>query len=250
METFHPFSLNTLWSGVNWQANATVLACLVGAMFLGFVVGYERSYHGRAAGMRTYGLVCMSSAALTVVSSHPEFWLAHVPGALLVTPDPTRVIQGVITGVGFLCAGVIMKDGLNISGLTTSVSIWTAAAIGVMMGLGMYIGAVLITLLSLTCMMWISRIEDKLPSKPAIAVVLTFTKGFEPNESALRNAASKRGYDIAMGSFEIQGQDGSVEWRFVAIAKSLRQGETLIALSTELGQYEGIAKYHLSHVKN
>ncbi len=250
MDTFSHFSLAALGSGVNWQANTTVFASLLGAMFLGFVVGYERSYHGRAAGMRTYGLVCMASAALTVISGHPEFWLTHVPGALPATPDPTRVIQGVITGVGFLCAGVIMKDGLNISGLTTSASLWAAAAIGVMMGIGMYIAAVLVTLLSLTCMMWVSRIEGKLPSKPAIAVVLTFAKGFEPNENALRKAANKRGYDIAMGSFVIQGQEGTVEWRFVAVAKGRRQGATLTALSTDLSHFEGVTKYHLSHARN
>ena len=58
----------------NLRANLIVSLNLIGALALGFVVGYERSYHGRAAGMRTYGLMCMAAAALTMVSGHPEFW--------------------------------------------------------------------------------------------------------------------------------------------------------------------------------
>ncbi|MBP6646819.1 MAG: MgtC/SapB family protein, partial [Burkholderiaceae bacterium] len=88
----------------NLRANLIVSLNLIGALGLGFVVGYERSYHGRAAGMRTYGLMCMASAALTMVSGHPEFWYMSQKLVTTAAPDPTRVIQGIVTGVGFLCA--------------------------------------------------------------------------------------------------------------------------------------------------
>ena len=234
---------------LHWQANLSVFASLLGAMVLGFVVGYERSYHGRAAGMRTYGLVCMATAALTIISGHPEFWSLD---ALHPAPpvDPTRVIQGVITGVGFLCAGVIMKDGLNISGLTTSASLWAAAAIGVMMGIGMYISAVVVTLLSLACLMGVSKLESRLPARPAIAMVLRFAKQFSPDENQLRAAAARWGYDVAMGSFTIQCRDDQLEWRFVAVAKGRRKGASLTTLSTELRKFEGVDNFHLSHARN
>lgn len=249
MDTGIANTFSTLPLTAHWHANLTVFASLLGAMLLGFVVGYERSYHGRAAGMRTYGLVCMASAALTVIASHPEFWSM---GAAVGAPptDPTRVIQGVITGVGFLCAGVIMKDGLNISGLTTSASLWAASAIGVMMGVGMYLSAALVTLLSLACMMGVSQLEGLLPARPAIAIELRFLKDFTPNEATLRDAVCRWGYDIAMGSFSIQSQNGQVEWRFVAVAKGRRTGATLTALSAELRYFEGVDNFQLSHARN
>ena len=136
-------------------------------------------------------------------SDHPKFWSLDAlhPAAPV---DPTPVIQGVITGVSFLCAGVIMKDGLNISCLTTSASLWAAAAIGVMMGIGMYISAVLVTMLSLACMMGVSKLESRLPARPAIAMVPRFSKQFSPNENQVRAAATRWGYDVARGSFTIQ----------------------------------------------
>ena len=133
--------LQHYWSGAFLAANAFIGLNLVGALLLGMLVGYERSYNGRAAGMRTYGLVCMAATALTVFIGHASLWYGGT--AADVQADPTRVVQGVVTGVGFLCAGVIMRDGLSISGLTTAASIWAASAIGVLLGVGFYAAAML-----------------------------------------------------------------------------------------------------------
>jgi putative Mg2+ transporter-C (MgtC) family protein len=66
--------VNLYWSHSELQTNALVLLHLIGALLLGLMVGYERSYHGRAAGMRTYGLVCMASCALTIIAGYPNAW--------------------------------------------------------------------------------------------------------------------------------------------------------------------------------
>jgi hypothetical protein len=104
--------LSSYWSGPEMAVNFTICLNLFGALILGLLVGYERSYHGRAAGMRTYGLVCMASTALTVIVGYPGFWYGGHVG-LVSNPDPTRVIQGIVTGIGFLGAGVIMHEGLG-----------------------------------------------------------------------------------------------------------------------------------------
>ena len=131
-------AMELYWSGSFLAANAFIGLNLLGALMLGMLVGYERSYNGRAAGMRTYGLVCMASTALTIFVGFAPFWYGGA--ASQVAPDATRVVQGVVTGVGFLCAGVIVKDGLNVSGLTTAASIWAASAIGVLLGVGLLCG--------------------------------------------------------------------------------------------------------------
>lgn len=127
----------TYWSTPMIAANIVVFLNLLGALALGLLVGYERSYHGRAAGMRTYGLVCLASAALTVVVGYPEFWFGG-RGHAASNPDVTRVIQGIVTGIGFLCSGVIIKEGFTISGLTTAASIWLVSTIGVLVGVSAF----------------------------------------------------------------------------------------------------------------
>lgn len=241
-------SLSAYWSAPEVAANIVVFLNPLGALLLGLIVGYERSYHGRAAGMRTYGLVCMASAALTVIVGYPAEWYGGHAG-LVATADPTRVIQGIVTGIGFLGAGVIMKEGFNISGLTTAASIWASSAIGILVGVGFYVAAILLTLLSAASMMWISRLEGWLPSRQAVAIFMRFRKDFEPREDVLRRVACERGYEIASGTISISFQDGQSEWRFVAVALS-KASAPLSILAGELTRFEGVENYNLSHARN
>jgi hypothetical protein len=118
-------SLAAYWSIPEVETNILVFMNLIGTMMLGLIVGYERSYHGRAAGMRTHSLVYIASAALVVIVGYPGHWYGGHSN-LVSAADPTRVIQEIVTGVGLLGAGVIVKQGFNISGLTTTASIWAA----------------------------------------------------------------------------------------------------------------------------
>src|SRR5205085_1783509 len=102
------------------------------AIVAGGVIGLERAYRGRAAGMRTNALVAFAAALLVGLSEHAGPWA--IAGA-----DPTRVIQGIVTGIGFLGAGVIVKEGFSVRGLTTAASVWVVAAIGIVFGAGLYI---------------------------------------------------------------------------------------------------------------
>lgn len=244
--------LDAYWSASELATNGLILLNIIGALLLGLLVGYERSYHGRAAGMRTYGLVCMASCALTVVSGYPAFWygghVAHLGGAL--GADPTRVVQGIVTGIGFLGAGVIMREGFNISGLTTAASIWASSAIGVMIGLGFYLGAMGLAFLCSMSMIYLSKVEAWLPSRHAVALTMRFNQGYVPNEAALRDVALKRGYEIAGGSMMIASDKGRQEWRFVAIALSKRSGASMSELAAEMAQFDGLEGFQVSHARN
>jgi len=249
MDALSSANLATYWSGAEVGTNLIVFLNLLGALALGLIVGYERSYHGRAAGMRTYGLVCMASAALTVIAGYPTFWFGgHVNSYL--AGDPTRVMQGIVTGIGFLGAGVIMRDGLNISGLTTAASIWTCAAIGIMVGVGFYAAAILLTFLSAMSMMWISKLESWLPSRPAIAITIEFEKSFVPQENTLREVIYSHGYEIASGSFAIRSSNEKLEWHFVAIALSKSSGVPMNEIASGLSTLQGVKDFSLSHARN
>jgi putative Mg2+ transporter-C (MgtC) family protein len=200
--------------------------------------------------MRTYGIVCMASAALTVFCGYPGFWwggTAHIGTAI----DPTRVIQGIVTGVGFLGAGVIMKEGLNISGLTTAASIWASSAIGVMVGIGFFGAAILLALLSATLMMWAPKLETRLPSRRAMGVMIGFSPGFEPNEVQLKDTIRQWGYAVAEGSLNISAQSHTVTWNFVMVAlRSRPEPNSLFELSRRLRRVDGVDSLQISHARN
>jgi putative Mg2+ transporter-C (MgtC) family protein len=242
-------TLSAYWSASIVEANVVVFLNLLGALLLGLLVGYERSYHGRAAGMRTYGLVCLASAALTVIVGYPELWFGgHIH--VTVYPDVTRVIQGIVTGVGFLCAGVIIKEGFTISGLTTAASIWAASAIGILVGIGFYIAAIMLSVLSASVMMWVSKLESWLPSRLAIAVVLNFRKGFEPSEELVSNAMKEHGYKVATGSLVISTSDAGQVWQFSAFALRNDTNYSIPTISRELSRISGVEKFQLSFARN
>ena len=249
MHLLSPESLGAYWSVNEISVNIIIFLNLLGALALGCLVGYERAYHGRAAGMRTYGLVCMASAALTVLSGYPQFWYGG-HAANIAVADPTRTIQGIVTGIGFLGAGVIMKDGFSISGLTTAASLWASSAIGVMVGVGFYATAILLAFLSAACMMWGARLEGWLPSHPAIAVSIRFKNGIVPQVDVLRRLSHERGYTIAGGSFSVAFQDGQSEWRFVAIVQGKRRAASLTDLSNEISKFDGVQSFNISHARN
>ncbi len=242
-------SLLTYWSAPEVATNLVVFLNLFGALLLGLLVGYERSYRGRAAGMRTYGLVCMASAALTVIAGYPSYWYGG-QAAHAAAIDPTRIIQGIVTGIGFLGAGVIMKEGFNISGLTTAASVWASSAIGIMVGIGFYASAILLALMSAGSMLWIGRLEGWLPSRHAVAITLRFRREFTPREDVLRRTALERGYEIAGGSLSICFENGQEEWRFVAVALAKETGAPLAELARELTHFDGVENFHLSHARN
>ena len=117
---------------------------LASALAAGSLIGLERSVHGRPAGFRTHALVCLASALLMLVTAYQWEWLGvTAANEDSFRTDPTRMAQGIMTGIGFLGAGVIFKEGLTVRGLTTAASIWITAAIGILYGVGFFYRAIL-----------------------------------------------------------------------------------------------------------
>lgn len=227
---------------------APIIVEMLVALVLGLIVGYERSYRGRAAGMRTYGFVCMASCALTAMMGYQHDWFGgQFAGANV---DPTRLIQGIITGIGFLGAGVIMRDGLNISGLTTAASIWAVAAVGILVGAGLYIPAGFFAAVLMMMMMWGSKIEFLFPAHHAVAVHLHFSSGTPPAEETLRQLFLAHGYKIARGSFSTAVRSKQHEWRFIVVSMGQRNSASLIKLSQALTDSGVIENCNLSYSRN
>jgi len=171
-----------------------ILLRIVAALVAGLIVGYERSYHGRPAGFRTHALVCMASSLLMLVTVYESQWV-RIPleGIRL---DPTRMAQGIMTGIGFLGAGVIMKEGLSIRGLTTAASIWITAAIGILAGTGLYLPMGIAVALTLGVLAIFRRVEDRLPAQTYYYFSVSFQRNEAMPEEDLRTLIEKHRFSI------------------------------------------------------
>lgn len=132
-----------------------IIVRLLAAAVLGSLIGFEREFHGKEAGIRTHALVALGSALFMVVSI---MMYETYRGAAQV--DPARIAAQVVTGVGFLGAGAIIRSGGGIKGLTTAAGIWVAAAVGLAAGLGYYGAAVSATVMALVILVplaWLGR---------------------------------------------------------------------------------------------
>src|SRR5512137_519372 len=114
------------------------LAKLLLAALLGGVIGLEREIHGRPAGFRTHLLVSLGSCLYVITSIHFYTLFGNFSGNLPVGVDPGRVAAQVVTGIGFLGAGAIIREKYSVRGLTTAACLWIAAAIGVACGVGLF----------------------------------------------------------------------------------------------------------------
>jgi putative Mg2+ transporter-C (MgtC) family protein len=130
---------------------AEVLLRVALAAALGGVLGLERELREREAGLRTHLLVSVGSALFTIVSAY-GFHAFLASGATVVRADPTRIAAQIVTGIGFLGAGAIIRQGLSIRGLTTAATLWVVAAIGLAAGAGYYSAAVITTAVALVAL--------------------------------------------------------------------------------------------------
>ena len=141
--------------------NGEIIVRLLLGAAIGGIIGFERSAHGRAAGFRTHLLVCVACVLVMIVSEYYHYLSLFDPS--YVRADPGRIAAGAITGVGFIGAGVIVKMGLNVQGLTTAACLWTVSVIGLSIGSGLYTAGTagfVITYLAL----WLLRmVEDRMP---------------------------------------------------------------------------------------
>jgi len=189
MPTEMPWVMPSLMPGLD------ILAQMGLAMLLGWVVGYERFFSGRAAGSQVYCLVSATSAAVTLLAGYPGLWYGGIDSDSRLG-DPTRVIGAILTGIGFLGAGLIVQTGMNVRGLTTAASIWGAAALGILVGVGFYLPAIGLTALSVIAVEVLPKLERRLPARTAFASTLRFREGYQPRVEVVRDYLSARGLSL------------------------------------------------------
>ena len=196
------------------QEYVEIIFRLVAALAAGGLIGLERSHRGRPAGFRTHALVCLASSLLMLVTVYQSHWFPMTSDARVIL-DPTRMAQGIMTGIGFVGAGAIIKEGFTVRGLTTAASIWVTAAIGILTGIGFYFAAVVGTLLSLGTLSLFRWIEAKLPTESYANFMVRFARQAAMAEPALRDLVRAHGFSLHNLSYRLHGDADQLEYRMV-----------------------------------
>ncbi len=174
-----------------------IIVRLILAFILGGLIGLEREFHGRAAGLRTHILVCLGSALIMLTSMHIFHLYRDV-----TTIDPARIAAGVITGIGFLGAGAIIRFRASVRGLTTAACLWAVAGIGLALGSGFYLGAYLTSAIVLFVLFFLTKLEMALVRKDWYKVIAVETKGHAQQLKDIRSVLSD--YRVEIRDFEIK----------------------------------------------
>ena len=173
-------------------------------------------------------LVCLASSALMLITMYQSHWFS-LPATGNVVLDPTRMAQGIMTGIGFLGAGVIFKEGLTVRGLTTAASIWITAAIGILAGIGFYFPLIVVTVLTLGTLTVFRWIEVMVPGEFFAHLQVTCPREGGMNEEELRAFLQGQGFSVANMSYA--GSDGgkSLDYQMVIKARGDKHARELAA---------------------
>jgi putative Mg2+ transporter-C (MgtC) family protein len=215
---------------------------IIAALIAGGLIGLERSHRGRPAGFRTHALVCLASSLLMLVTVYETHWIPK-GGAATVVLDPTRMAQGIMTGIGFVGAGAIIKEGFTVRGLTTAASIWITAAIGILTGIGFYFAALVGTVLALGTLSTFRWIEVRLPTETYAIFMVRFARDAVMAEPALRTLVESTGFSLHNLSYRLHGDVGPFEYRMVL--RTLDAGNAR-ALSEKLKADSAVLEFRIA----
>jgi putative Mg2+ transporter-C (MgtC) family protein len=220
---------------------AILLKILLAAL-AGGIVGIEREKHGRPAGLRTHLLVSVGSCLMMIVSEAFYLKYGDLPGTSVVRLDPSRAAAQIITGIGFLGAGVIIKEGFSVRGLTTAACLWLVAGVGMAFGMGMFAAGAIGAIVALLSLIFLKKLEPIIKKDRFLHITITAVS--EPDiypeleriflERKLRISDLEADYDL----------DGKiVRYRFVLTQHRVRIGREL---SDIVAGIDGVQKIHFN----
>jgi putative Mg2+ transporter-C (MgtC) family protein len=224
---------------LNPQFLIVIFTRILMSCLLGGIIGFEREYsRNRPAGFRTHILVCMGSC-LTMVIVH--FLITAYEGQINI--DPTRMAGQVVSGIGFLGAGAILRHGASVKGITTAASIWIVAGVGLACGVGFYAGAILATILIWAVLMYLKGVENK------------FTRKKKPRLLEVEGDAEKqliiplndllKEFKIAVKSMEVTENASTGKQRILFYLESENKALDLAEISAKIYEVDGILKVSL-----
>lgn len=222
-------------SGIVWP--------VLGALIAGGIIGFEREWRGRPAGLRTHILVSLASALLMLASMSQADWAFEaLPDENIVT-DPTRMAHGILTGIGFLCAGVIFRTGFSIHGLTTAASLWITSAVGVLFGAGLYGLGALGAIVTTAVLVGLRLINSKMPGRLVADVDVLWSRDSSDCGGAVETCVMELDDEARPQKFEMidAGRTVRQTWRV-----TYAEPQNVAQLAERLGSLPGITGFRLA----
>lgn len=216
---------------------------------LSALIGFERESRERAAGLRTHMLVGIASCAMTIVSAYGfvDYYdnLDFPAGSPPPQKDPFRVAAQIVSGIGFLGGGVILRSGLNVRGLTTAASLWAVCGVGLAAGAGMYVVATMLTVALLFSLVALRRVNDVIYDHyHQDRVRITARLSSDDHLDGLLEHIESDSEEI--GSFSAESTSGESNEEIVTVNVKLNPGVSRIALARTLKRQRGVLEVHVS----
>lgn len=204
----------------------TILVQLVLAATGGALIGIEREKHGRPAGLRTHLLVALASCLMMIISESVYLKYGQTPGTSILRIDPSRIAAQIVAGIGFIGAGVILKDGLTVRGLTTAACLWLAAAIGMGFGLGLYLPTIVSTLIGISALIFLKRLEPYINKDRYLTFRVETIEGIDIYPQLLE-IFSQFSMNVTDVSCRLHPLSGETHYKFVLTQHRQRRGREL-----------------------
>lgn len=203
------------------------------ATILGGIIGWEREHTNRPAGLRTHEVVCIGSTLCMILSEFASQQYGDIV-------DPTRIGAQVISGIGFLGAGTIIKEGFSVKGLTTAASLWCVSCIGLALGVGFYSGAIIATLFIYCTLLIMKKVLINYSSTKLVCLLVEHVD--EVYDKA--NEIFKR-FKCTVYSTEIVVSEDGVTKEIRFIVATPKTEESFQYLKTKLRNIEGVKGQHI-----
>ena len=220
----------------------SILVKLLLAALAGGLVGLERETHGRPAGMRTNLLVSVGACTMMIISEAFYIKYGMYGGDTALRLDPSRTAAQIVTGIGFLGAGVIIKEGVTVRGLTTAASLWAVAGVGMAFGMGYFVLGGLSTVFIVGSLLFIKKLDPYIKKDRYLTVTVT-ARNRDSLHDELNELISEHGYKIADISSQVDLQENEVFLKLVVTQQRKRIGREL---SAAISRLEGVKKIYYS----
>jgi len=220
----------------------SILIKLALAALAGGLVGLEREAHGRPAGMRTNLLVSVGACTMMIISEAFYLKYSMYGGDTVLRLDPSRTAAQIVTGIGFLGAGVIIKEGATVRGLTTAASLWAVAGVGMAFGMGYFVLGGISTVFIVGSLLFIKKLDPFIKKDRYLTVTVT-ARNRDSLYDDLEALISKQGFKIADISSQVDLLEDEIFYKIVVTQQHRRIGREL---SSAIGKLEGVRKIYYS----
>jgi putative Mg2+ transporter-C (MgtC) family protein len=228
--------------------DSDVMLPLLCSLVAGALVGVEREFQGKPAGLRTHTLVCFASALMTLVGLRMGEWTAQFPMDTQIVSDMARMPHAILTGIGFLGAGVIFREGATVQGLTTAASLWLTAALGIVFGVGLLELGTIGTAIALIVLVLLRMVQRVLPPKPELRVEISVKIEDGYDAAQLASTLTTQGLRVGSMSIEEDRSTGLRRYRILASeTKKPVDAEGLLRALNKSGALQEVAIAPLEH---